>query len=181
MKQAIHLIAEPGLRSTVAAVDAERPHKLRERLPQDQHTASGPHRFGAHPGQQQARQVAVGELVTTARDHVEREGAVDALVLFPVAGVGAGQGAQRHRAAHETEIGGRLAGRDKLVHLIGEGEMVLRRARGYERLDRAGQIGQGGGDGNQAVSFVSYALFSHAGSRASVALPSRLEDNPSFG
>ena len=155
MKQAIHLIAEPGLRSTVAAVDAERPHKLRERLPQDQHTASGPHRFGAHPGQQQARQVAVGELVTTARDHVEREGAVDALVLFPVAGVAPGQRAQRHRASHETEIGVRFAGRDKLVYLIGNGEASPRRWWGFaERLDGAAQIGEGITDGNQpAVSF----------------------------
>ena len=35
--------------------------------------------------------------------------------------------ATRHRAAHETEIGGRLAGRDKLVHLIGLGEAPPRR------------------------------------------------------
>ena len=37
-----------------------------------------------------------------------------------------------------------------------------RRARGYERLDRAGQIGQGFPDGNQPVALTLHALFSHA-------------------
>ena len=40
-----------------------------------------------------AREVAEGELVIVYSGHVEREGAVDALVLFPGAGVGAGQAA----------------------------------------------------------------------------------------
>ena len=48
--------------------------------------------------------------------HVEPERAVDALVLMPVAGVGAGQGAQRHHPRHETEIRVRFAGLDQLVH-----------------------------------------------------------------
>ena len=60
-------------------------------------------------------------------DHVERIGAVDALVLFPVAGVGAGQAAQHHQPRHEAWIGVRFAGADKLVYLIGHGERVPRR------------------------------------------------------
>ena len=35
-----------------------------------------------------------------------------------------GQAAQRHQPRHETEIGVRFAGPDKLVHLIGLGEVV---------------------------------------------------------
>ena len=50
--------------------------------------------------------------------------AVDALILVAVAGVGAGQRAQRHRARHETEIGVRFAGLDQLIHLIEAGEVL---------------------------------------------------------
>ena len=49
--------------------------------------------------------------------------------MMPVAGVGAGQGAQRHRAAHEAKIGVRFAGLRQLVHLIEAGESPLRRVR----------------------------------------------------
>ena len=87
-------------------------------------------------------EVAKGELVSAAGDHVEREGAVLSLVLKAVAGVGAGQGAQRHHSRHETEIRVRFAGPDQLVYLIGEGEAPPRRWWGFaERLDRAWQIG----------------------------------------
>ena len=41
---------------------------------------------------------------------------------FP--GLVAGQAAQRHQPHHEAKIGVRFAGRDKLVHLIGLGEVV---------------------------------------------------------
>ena len=54
------------------------------------------------------------------------------------------QGAERHCARHETEIGVRFAGADKLVHLIEAGEVVQRLGRGFaERLDGAAQIGEG--------------------------------------
>ena len=67
-----------------------------------------------------------------------------------VAGVGAGQAAQRHQPRHETEIGGRFAGRDKLVHLVGLGEVVERLGRGVaDRLHRAVQIGDDFTDRNQ--------------------------------
>ena len=36
---------------------------------------------------------------------------------------------------------------DQRNFLIGKGEVALCRGRGYERLDRAGQIGQGFGNG----------------------------------
>ena len=43
-----------------------------------------------------------------------------------VPGVGAGQRAERQHSRHEAQIGVRFAGRDKLVHLIGLGEVVQR-------------------------------------------------------
>ena len=60
---------------------------------------------------------------------------------MPVARVGAGQRAERHQPRHKAEIGVRFAGRNKLVHLIGLGEVVLRLGRGLEGLspDRPGQ------------------------------------------
>ena len=118
------LVAEPRSSTRSAPADrlhTERSHELGKRLPQDQLAALGLHRFGANPGQQEAWQAAEGELVIAYSGHDERVGAVDALVLFAVAGVGAGQAAQRHHPRHETEIGFRFAGRDKLVHLIGIG------------------------------------------------------------
>ena len=61
-----------------------------------------------------------------------------------VAGVGAGQGAQRHRPRHEAQVRVRFAGQDKLVHLIGHGEAVPRRWLGFaERLNRAVHTGEG--------------------------------------
>ena len=59
------------------------------------------------------REVPEGQLVAATGDHVEREGAVDALVLKPVAGVAAGQRTQSHRSRHEAEIGVRFAGRNQ--------------------------------------------------------------------
>ena len=93
---------------------------------------------------------------------LEPERAVDALVLVSVAGVGAGQAAQRQQPRHEAEIGVRLASRDQLVHLIEAGEAPPRRWGFAERLDRAGQIGDDFSDGNQAVSFRLHGPFSHA-------------------
>ena len=122
----------------------------------------GPYRFGAYPGQQQARQVAEGQLVVADRVHVEREWPVDALVLKAVAGVASRQGAERHCAAHETKIGVRFAGPDQLVHLIEAGESPLRRWWGFaERLDRPIQAGENFGGGNQAVLFTLHGSFSH--------------------
>ena len=89
-------------------------------------------------------------VATLGADIVER--LISLLVLKAIAGVGAGQGAQRQQPRHEAEIGVRFAGRDQLVHLIGLGETPLRRAVRAERLDGAGQIGQGIGDGNQLAA-----------------------------
>ena len=69
---------------------------------------------------------AVRQLVIPGGRHDELVRAVDALVLEAVAGVGAGQGAQRHRPRHEAESRVRFAGPDKLVHLIEAGEVVPR-------------------------------------------------------
>ena len=78
---------------------------------------------------------------------------------MPVAGVGAGQGAQHHHPGHEAFLGVRFAGPDKLVHLIGLGEVPPCRWWDFaERLDRAGQIGQGFGNGNQLASFALHGF-----------------------
>ena len=53
------------------------------------------YRLGRHPGQQQAGNIPEGELVATARNHVELVRPVDAFVLKLVAGVAARQAAQR--------------------------------------------------------------------------------------
>ena len=96
------------------------------------------------------RKPGVGQFLVRPRDHHEFVGAVDAPVLNPVAGVGAGQGAERHHPCHEAPIRVRFAGPDKLVHLIGLGEVVPRRWWGFaERLDGAAQIGEGITDRNQ--------------------------------
>ena len=82
----------------------------------------------------QAGQVAIGELITEACDHSQREGAIRPFVLKLVAGVAAGQAAQRHRPRHETKIGVRFAGPDKLIHLVEAGEVVQRLGRGFADL-----------------------------------------------
>ena len=84
----------------------------------------------------------------------------------PVAGVGAGQAAQRHQPRHETHVGVLFAGLDQLVHLIQAREVVPRLGRGFvERPDRPAQIGQGFTDGNQLAAFTLHALFCHAPQR----------------
>ena len=50
--------------------------------------------------------------------HDELVGAVAPDIPIPVAGVGARQRAQRHQPRHETPVGVRFAGLDKLIHLV---------------------------------------------------------------
>ena len=75
----------------------------------------------------------------------------------------------------------------KLAHLIGAGEVPLLRWRCFaERLDRAGQIGQGFGNGNQLASFTLHDLFSHVsqtrqGHRATIPGTSSLESETPAG
>ena len=81
MKEALHLVAEPGpvaACATAAIFHAELTHELRERGSQNQHTVLGPHRFGAHPGEQQPGNVAEGELRIDPGGHPEGVGAVAA-------------------------------------------------------------------------------------------------------
>ena len=86
---------------------------------------------GTNPGQQEPGKISEGKFVTWTRLHIEREGAVGALVLFPVAGVAPGQRAERHHSRHEAEIGVCFVGRNKLVHLVGLGEVVPRGGDGW--------------------------------------------------
>ena len=61
--------------------------------------------------------------------------------------------------AMKTYLGFRFAGRDKLVHLIGLGEVVARLGRSVaDRLHGAVQIREGFPDGNQAVSFTLHGF-----------------------
>ena len=56
----------------------------------------------------------------------------------------------------------RFAGRDKLVHLVGLGEVVARLGRGVaDRLDRPVQIGDDFTDRNQLAALTLHGLFSH--------------------
>ena len=113
--------------------------------------------FGTHPGQQEAREVSEGELGVDPGAHPQRIGPVTTDVLFPVAGIGAGQGAERHRSRHEAEIRVRFTGPNKLVHLIGLGEMVCRLARGVaERLHRLAAPSEGFPNRNQPVSLTRH-------------------------
>ncbi len=59
-------------------------------------------------------------------------------------GRGAGQRAQRQQPRRETELGVRFAGPDKLIHLIGLGEVVPHLGRGVaERRHRLVQATEG--------------------------------------
>ena len=61
----------------------------------------------------------------------------------------------------KAQIGVRFAGRDKLVHLVGNGEAPLCRRRVFaERLDGAGQIGQGITDWNQLAALTLHGFYS---------------------
>ena len=132
----------------------------------------GPHRFGTDPCQQQAGQIAVGELVIATGNHNQLEGAVLTLVLVLVAGVGAGQAAQRQRSRHEAHVGVRFTSPDKLVHLIESGEVVPRLGRRLEGLLHRPvvQAVEDFTNGNQAVSFAlhNFFPFSHAGETSAV-------------
>ena len=82
------------------------------------------------------------------------------LVLVLVAGISTGQAAQRHQPRHETEIGICFASPDKLVHLIGAGEVVQCLRRGFaKRFPRAVQTRKDFPDGNQAILFTLHGLF----------------------
>ena len=55
-----------------------------------------------------------------------------------------------------------LAGPDKLVHLVGLGEVVARLGRGFaDRLDRAAQAADDFTYGNQIAALTLHGLFSH--------------------
>ena len=82
--------------------------------------------------------------------------AVDALVKESGAGVGARQAAQRHHPRHETQIGIRFAGPDKLIHLVEAGVMVQRLGRGFaDRFHRPIEAAEDFPDGNQVFHRVT--------------------------
>ena len=101
-------------------------HELIEGAAEYQLAALRPHRLRADPRQQQTRQRAEGQPLSAAGRHVEHIRAITPDVFFPVAWVGARQGAQRHQPRHEPEIGLRFAGLDELRHLAQRGEVVPR-------------------------------------------------------
>ena len=62
---------------------------------------------------------------------------------------------------HEAEIGVRFAGRSKLIHLIGAGEVVPRLGRVVADRRHVIQTGDGITDRNQPAALTMHALFSH--------------------
>ena len=99
---------------------------------------------------------ADGVAVRTTFQHLKES-------IPPVAGVGAGQRAERQEPRHEAQIGVRFAGRNKLIHLIGLGEVVARLGRSFaECLHRPVQAAGGFPDGNQLTTLTLHDLFSHA-------------------
>ena len=63
---------------------------------------------------------------------------------------------------HETKIGVRFTGPDKLVHLIEAGKVVQRLGRGVEGFNRTVHIREDFSNGNQTVLFARHGSFSHA-------------------
>ena len=124
--------------------NAEPSHKLGERAAQHNFTAPRPYRSVEIHARIRRGVGTVGELVFTRPTQDQLVRAVDALVLMTVAGVASRQGTQRHRSRHEAEIGGRFAGRDKPVYLIGKGEDP---PVSVERLDVAGIADRSGRSG----------------------------------
>ena len=110
-----HLVAEPRSLApvpTTIAVDTQLSHEPGNRRTQNQFAGLGLHRFGANPGQQQAGEIPEGQSGLTHGRHDQGVGAVDALVLKPVTGVGAGQGTQHHQPRHEPRVSGCFTGSD---------------------------------------------------------------------
>ena len=79
-----------------------------------------------------------GSFVLPLVNMIRRIRTIDALVLKPIAGVGARQAAQRHQPRHESHVGFRFASLDKLVRLIEACEVMQRLGQG------GGGPGQGG-------------------------------------
>ena len=163
-KEPPHLVAEPrpsASAAPAAGVQIQFTHELRERGPQDEFTALGAYRFGAYPGQQEAGKIAKREFVEPSCTHDQSIGAISAYILFPVAGISAGQAAQRQQPCHEAQIGVRFTGPNKLVHLVGLGEVVPRLGRGFaERLHRPAAPSEGFPNRNQPVSLTRHVLHS---------------------
>ena len=85
-----------------------------------------PHRLSCDVGQEQAGNVAVGQLRRTRATHDERVRTVAANVLRSVAGVGARQAAQREQPRDVAELRIGFAHADELRHLIETSEVTPR-------------------------------------------------------
>ena len=99
-KEPLHLIAESGLLPAGPPLSLLIPRvrmNFESDGPRINAPALGPHGFGAHPGQQLgAGGCRRGACCRSPRSHHQRVGAVAADIPIPLAGVGAGQTAQRH-------------------------------------------------------------------------------------
>ena len=116
-----HLITEPRplpVDAPAAIVHTEAAHELVQRPTEDQFAALRSHRLSTGPGQEQARNVAVGQPRRhTARLHDERVWTVLSDVLRSLARIRPRQRAQGHQARHEAKIRLRFAGLNELVGL----------------------------------------------------------------
>ena len=165
-----HLIAEPGLlpSSAAAAVLLIPSFRMNSESEDSQYELAllRPHRFGAHPGHQAgAAMLPNGSLlIEVPADITKVYGPLRRMYCALVAGVAAGQAAQRHHPRHEAEISVRFAGPNQAGSPDRSlGEVVHPLRRGFAELfHRTAQIEPDGfTDRNQAVPFARHALFSH--------------------
>ena len=105
---------------------------------------------------------AVGQLVIPAGNHDQLVGTVDALVLKPVAGVGARQTTQREQPRHETHLGVRVARGDELVDLVELREVSASLGRAFSARGRRDvwQVDTGDqlADGHEPSSFTFHTF-----------------------
>ena len=128
-KEPRHLITEPrplAVYAAAAILHAELSHELVQRPAEHQLARLRPYRFGAHPRQEQTRQVAVRQSRVDPGGHGERVRPVVTDVPNLRAGVTARQTAQREQPSHETKVGVSLARADELRHLVELREVVAR-------------------------------------------------------
>ena len=96
IEEPLHLVAQPRAFASAATPDrshVQSAHEPGERGSQEQLAGLGPHGFGAHPCQQQAREIAEGQAGLAHGRHDQGVGTVDTLVLKLAAREGSPGGA----------------------------------------------------------------------------------------
>ena len=162
-KEPAYLILEArplAVDATASILHAEFSHELVQRPAEDQLAALRPYSFGANPGQEQARDVAVRQFRVAVDGNGERVRAVVPHVLPAVPGIRSRQRAEGEQPRHEAEIGVGFARLDELIDLVKRGEVVPGLGRGggqavtSRQVDRRGHIikGHEPADGSRRVA-----------------------------